>query len=553
MFVVDDGNDVIINSAGGFAVISLWRGNWGFMSSGTGTLRVDASTNAGASIFLFMVINNSELYLMDVIFGKAGNAGTGDHIYCQDSYINISSGITIEGTAGSFAHIKCEQVRMTGLNFQHGSLTLNVDPLWPNGCLLLERYSYCYWNPDGGVTGTSSGPKVTLGSTCWLTLVQPITTVPGSTSGEPYNQGATIVDLTKTTGGVGPPQGLISLHTGLNHFYVATTGSDITGDGSQANPWATPQHAADEVSFKYFVPAGIDSDGWLSALYIHVAAGTYDVGVGLYLGPVNSGWPVWFVVDAGNDVLFTYTDTVDAFALAFVEGGNWGFWLQDASGKFKLDATNALPASCLIYAFSNSQVFLRGITLGNAPGGSDHIVATDSYINIEAGFPGVPGIVIEGTANSFMHGKMEQSRIAGLNFQHGSLVLNVDPLWPGGCILLERYSYCYWNPDQGVTGTSSGPKLYMQGMCWFTAGPPGVNTLPGATLGGPFSQGATILDLSVSEYTVATLPPAVSYARGYRTHVTDAQNPVFMSPVVGGGTSVPMCPVINNGTTWLVG
>jgi hypothetical protein len=347
-------------------------------------------------------------------------------------------------------------------------------------------------------------------------------------------------------------QQLIILPQGITDFYVTPTGSDITGDGSQANPWASPQYAANVISANYFLTPGVTPDGWNSAIYIHLAGGTYNVGLGLYLGPVNSGWVIWFVVDAGNDVLLTCTDTTDAFALVFVTGGSWGFWLQDQTGKLKLDATNALPACCLIYAFGNSAVFLRGVTLGNAPGGSDHIIATDSYIGVESGGSGIPGIVVEGTANSLFHGKMEQSRLAGINFQHGSLILNVDPLWPGGCILLERYSYCYWNPDQGVTGTSSGPKIYMEGICWLTLMLP-VTTIPGATHGGPYSQGATILDLSAGEYTVATLPPAASYPRGYRTHVTDAQNPVFMSPVVGGGTSIPMCPVVNSGATWIVG
>jgi hypothetical protein len=49
-------------------------------------------------------------------------------------------------------------------------------------------------------------------------------------------------------------------------FYIATTGNDITGDGSVGNPWATIQHAVDEC--KKYVWA-VDS------ATLHIADGTY--------------------------------------------------------------------------------------------------------------------------------------------------------------------------------------------------------------------------------------------------------------------------------------
>ncbi len=48
--------------------------------------------------------------------------------------------------------------------------------------------------------------------------------------------------------------------------------------------------------------------------------------------------------------------------------------------------------------------------------------------------------------------------------------------------------------------------------------------------------------------TVATLPPG---QQGARTYVTDALNPAYLAPVVGGGSVV--CPVFHNGATWIVG
>ncbi len=55
------------------------------------------------------------------------------------------------------------------------------------------------------------------------------------------------------------------------HLYVATTGSDVTGDGSQANPYRTIQHAVDQVP-KILV------NTWI----IHVADGVYRERVNIY-------------------------------------------------------------------------------------------------------------------------------------------------------------------------------------------------------------------------------------------------------------------------------
>jgi len=54
---------------------------------------------------------------------------------------------------------------------------------------------------------------------------------------------------------IGAPPGARS-----TDYYVSTTGSDLTGDGSAGNPWATIQHAIAQVS---------DTDT------IHLASGTY--------------------------------------------------------------------------------------------------------------------------------------------------------------------------------------------------------------------------------------------------------------------------------------
>ena len=69
---------------------------------------------------------------------------------------------------------------------------------------------------------------------------------------------------------------------------------------------------------------------------------------------------------------------------------------------------------------------------------------------------------------------------------------------------------------------------------------------------------STFNQLSVSDitpplvnYTVATLPSAVTSGVGARSFVTNALGPTFGSVVVGGGTV--KTPVYSDGTNWRVG
>ena len=56
---------------------------------------------------------------------------------------------------------------------------------------------------------------------------------------------------------------------------------------------------------------------------------------------------------------------------------------------------------------------------------------------------------------------------------------------------------------------------------------------------------------SLTNYTVATLPSAVTSGKGARSFVTDALAPVFGATVVTGGAIA--VPVYSDGTNWKVG
>ena len=56
---------------------------------------------------------------------------------------------------------------------------------------------------------------------------------------------------------------------------------------------------------------------------------------------------------------------------------------------------------------------------------------------------------------------------------------------------------------------------------------------------------------ALTNYTVATLPSAVTSGKGSRSFVTDALAPTFGSTVAAGGTVA--VPVYSDGTNWKVG
>lgn len=96
---------------------------------------------------------------------------------------------------------------------------------------------------------------------------------------------------------------------------------------------------------------------------------------------------------------------------------------------------------------------------------------------------------------------------------------------------------CDW-ADRPLTFNSVGDTLNVadqafaefvwNGTAWVTSAAPVAPLLPGP-------------------YTVATLPAAG--IAGRRTFVTNALTPTFLGAAVGGGAVV--CPVFDNGTTWI--
>jgi hypothetical protein len=97
-------------------------------------------------------------------------------------------------------------------------------------------------------------------------------------------------------------------------FYVATTGDDVTGDGSVSLPWKTPQHAWN------WIQANVDSAGF--GVTIKLADGTYSNGGSTIVDIGGGTVSLDFLGNHANpgNVVFDITGTYGFFINGFVGG-----------------------------------------------------------------------------------------------------------------------------------------------------------------------------------------------------------------------------------------
>lgn len=169
--------------------------------------------------------------------------------------------------------------------------------------------------------------------------------------GAPFITETLTQKISQTTGDsryVRQVNGRIKLSAGLT-LYVATTGSDTTGDGSVGNPYRTAQKASDVLQSSYDLSGNV--------VTISRAAGTYTDGVtvnGPYVGATQGAGAVIFdgaglastIVNAGGN---TYTANFGAsFTVQnqkLTSSGGGGFALS-AANNGNINYTNIDFGSC---------------------------------------------------------------------------------------------------------------------------------------------------------------------------------------------------------------
>lgn len=165
-----------------------------------------------------------------------------------------------------------------------------------------------------------------------------------------------------------PPSSKWTINTGRTilagaaTFYVATTGNDITGNGTVGTPWQTIQHAIN------YVADNIDLSGFTAT--IQVEDGTYSESVGVGMAWVGGG-PSSVVIDgnSGTPTNVILTSASSSSALT-VTGTGCGLRIQN----LKIQNTSTGPA--ITVGQSANLTMGAGVVFGVA--GSAHISGQDN-------------------------------------------------------------------------------------------------------------------------------------------------------------------------------
>jgi hypothetical protein len=146
-------------------------------------------------------------------------------------------------------------------------------------------------------------------------------------SGSPFTQAATVTGTSPQPAGFQTPGPSLALfnspyYTCNQNWYVATTGSDTTGNGTSGNPWATLQKAHNSISIS-------GQGSWC----VNVQPGTYSVGVNITRGgnlASSTGYVVWrcTTMDActitgpgsNQNGAFSWATKTSAGAYAIIDG-----------------------------------------------------------------------------------------------------------------------------------------------------------------------------------------------------------------------------------------
>lgn len=534
-------------------------------------VKFDASTDVSGTVTLVEGGYGELLFVQRCVFGKAGNAGLGYHVgnTCAAgvaSTVTLEGPITVTDIAASFIFCKSESSTLATVYFQHFNLILSVDPGWPSGTISTDRFGVVYWNPDTGVTGTSSGPRYANGSEATILLGAGLdeTSIPGVAGGS-ANSGYII----RSQGDFTVTDGTLSL--GQSHGIPKTTGVVALNGLTSGTVNLSVQDAAGSWTMK--LPTGTGSNGQVlstdgsgNTSWIPAGAATITVNTSPIVGGTTGhvaydnagtfGEAANFLISSGNPIINTSgkyqaTDTiVGAFNMAYsVPDGTAGV-------QYNVFLGGAGNGTCTGVAnFGEGPGCLASLTSGSANMGEGSAAG---------------GSLTSGTANvSIGAGALSQGATASHNMALGS---NAGR----NCTANDSV---FIGDQSGLAVTSGGQSVYIGSACAVGAVDGFANTFIGYNAGGGIVHGqhntfiganisvagdpsgtiiladgngniwldysytnaflvstAANIGIKTGTFTIAGGLPAYLQTDGARIFVTDALNPVFAAPVVGGGT-----------------
>ncbi|MEK7269320.1 MAG: tandem-95 repeat protein, partial [Planctomycetota bacterium] len=235
-------------------------------------------------------------------FGTTAGTGTGSYIFSAINVTGLSGGGTITLTHPNVTARSATAMVFRGIRActQSGSLSNNYDRIGPAdakntnttpaatissvtrqanellvGAVGVEGPTTETFNAGSGWTATTPcGTGATDDNTNvvlfpeYRTVASTGTYTADGTLGSSRNWTTVIATYEEATDFASAPWN--------GHLYVATSGSDTTGDGSANNPWATVQKAATELA----------NNGVTGPVTVHVAKGTYSISTQLEMDAV---------------------------------------------------------------------------------------------------------------------------------------------------------------------------------------------------------------------------------------------------------------------------
>jgi hypothetical protein len=381
------------------------------------------------------------------------------------------------------------------------------------------------------------------------------TTLTGSelfrfTGGSQNEKEITAANLKTYAGGGGGGGGRAVL-TANATFYVATTGNDITGDGSAGKPWATPQHAWNVIANT------IDGAGFQAV--VNIADGTY-TGIAILSAPVGFQGQIWddimspgiqFIGNSGDKTKVTFTDSDGVPVL------------------FSPAAPILVQCACL-----NCSVEFDYITFQDATDGCvdteypiilnfQHCLfksAGNIHLLVFKSFVSIVNCDIEGSAANFAWVfSFSYFRISGVT------TLISTPAFSDCFVKVTQMSECILDAaGSSFSGSATGTRFKIAtqsliddrfGITTFPGNAPGI-IYPGGVYGDidwPTSE--NIYDFSSFPNTVSSLntnyPPATFV--GQKAFVTDGDSGLaWGATVINSGSGATPYSVQSNGTAWTV-
>lgn len=282
-FAVGGGYITFVGAGSGSTIITYGTFGLGCFYDGFPGIALQAMTlSCSTNIYgIYSDVPNSIYINDDIIFdGAAANAGGAVGLFAPGATFLPFGSISVTGTWKS-----CLEGSQLSAISNFATWTMVGTPSFANAFANIYGGGL-YTEFAGSYTGAATGRRFNLQDGTITGVSGNLSYFPGDTAGT-WTAGF-YDDLVLGREGV-----LRKVLTADTTYYVATTGSDTTGDGSAGNPWLTIQYAYD------YVCATLDFGGF--AVTIQVADGTYSAGVTL-----SQPWT------GGGSVTFTGNTTTPA-------------------------------------------------------------------------------------------------------------------------------------------------------------------------------------------------------------------------------------------------